>query len=116
MKEHTEVANLGNNNNELNIEECVQVVSCGGDNFHLWHEQLGHFNVEDIKLLARYNLVEGLLLKNEWDLLPFCEGCMLGKQHQKPFLGEGTLRWYQKWHMWSKQFYFFRINQNCEEQ
>jgi len=57
MKEHAEIVNFGNSNIELNVEECVQVVSHGENNFHLWHEQLGHLNVKDIKLLAQYNLV-----------------------------------------------------------
>jgi hypothetical protein len=38
MKEHTEVGNFRNSNTEFNVEECIQVVSRGEDNFHLWHE------------------------------------------------------------------------------
>jgi hypothetical protein len=78
MKEHVEVANFGNSNIELNVEECVQVISHGEDNFHIWHKQLGYLNVKDIKLLAQYNLVEGLLLKNEGICCHFVKDACLG--------------------------------------
>jgi hypothetical protein len=37
-----------------------------------------------MKLLVQKNLVEGFTLKSQ-ENLNFCEGCVFGKQHRKPF-------------------------------
>jgi hypothetical protein len=50
-------------------------------NIHLWHDQLGHLNVEKMELLARQNLVESLSLIIEGKKLSFCEGCVFRTQH-----------------------------------
>jgi len=42
------------------------------------------WKVENMKLLVRNNLVEGLTLRSQ-ENLNFCEGCVFGKQHKKPF-------------------------------
>jgi hypothetical protein len=68
VKEHIQV-----------VEECVQVGGLGENNLHLWHEQLGHLNEEDVKLLMQWNLIEGMSLKNNEEKLSFYEGCVIDK-------------------------------------
>ena len=47
----------------------------------LWHQRYGHLNYNDLFLLQKQGMVEGLpSLKNK---LSTCEGCALGKQHKE---------------------------------
>ena len=49
----------------------------------LWHRRYGHLNQNDLVLLQKKLMVEGLLvLKNEHIE---CESCALGKQHREEF-------------------------------
>jgi hypothetical protein len=49
----------------------------------LWHHMYGHLNYNDLMLLQRKTMVEGLhVMKN--DHFP-CEACALGKQHREEF-------------------------------
>ena len=44
----------------------------------LWHRSYGHLNQNDLVLLRKKLMVEGLLvLKNEH--MEYCEACVLGK-------------------------------------
>ncbi len=63
-------------------------------NLHLWHEQLGHLNVEKVKLLPQQSLVESLSLIIEGKKLPFCEGCVFRKQHREPYPTESVSKAY----------------------
>ena len=49
----------------------------------LWNQRYGHINHQDLLLLLKHNMVEGLpMLKNV--NIP-CEGCALGKMHRNEF-------------------------------
>jgi hypothetical protein len=49
----------------------------------LWHRRYGHLNQNDLVLLQKKLMVEGLpVLKNEHIE---CEACALGKQHREEF-------------------------------
>jgi hypothetical protein len=52
IKEHVEATDLNDSNTKLKAKEYTQVVGHEKNNLHLWHEQLAHFNVKDIKLVA----------------------------------------------------------------
>lgn len=49
----------------------------------LWHERLGHLNLESIKLMLRKNMVYGLpkILVGKC----LCKSCLMGKHHWEPF-------------------------------
>ncbi len=68
------------------VKECVQVGGLGEDNFHLWHEQLGYLNEEDVKLLMQWNLIKGMSLKDNAKKLSFYEGYVIDKQYQEPLI------------------------------
>ena len=51
----------------------------------LWHQRLGHVNQQRLKAAVRDSLIEGIE-KCDGDL-PFCQGCVEGKQKRKPFHG-----------------------------
>jgi hypothetical protein len=62
------------------------------DRLVLWHQCMGHLNVQSLKTLP--SLVSGLdLPKWHGDSLPIeCEGCILGKQHRHSFPKDGATR------------------------
>ena len=49
-----------------------------------WHNRFGHANIHTLKQMARDNIVHGLILPKSTKL-PFCVGCVHGKQHRVPF-------------------------------
>jgi len=56
----------------MTIVETTQVAHFAGkqaNNMNLWHLQFGHLGVDDLKLLAQRNLVDGLYLEAEAKLL-----------------------------------------------
>ena len=57
----------------------------------LWHQRLGHLNVNDIRKLSQNNVIVDLKSSNQGDKIN-CESCALGKMHQLPFPGESTSR------------------------
>ncbi len=61
------------------------------NNMNLWHLWFGHLGVEDLKLLAQRNLVDGLSLEAK-SKLSFYQGCAMGKQHKEFFPKEGATR------------------------
>jgi hypothetical protein len=65
--------------------ESAQVATSSKDGLVLWHQRMGHLNVQSLKTLP--SLVSGLELpKWHGDSLPIeCEGCILGKQHRHSF-------------------------------
>ena len=49
----------------------------------LWHQRYGHLNHNDLMLVQRKTLVEGLpVMKNDHIE---CEACVVGKQHREEF-------------------------------
>ena len=57
------------------------LASTGMSNIELWHQRHGHLNHNDLMLLQKQLMVEGLPnIKGECFE---CEGCALGKQHRE---------------------------------
>ena len=56
----------------------------------LWHRRLGHLNVRSVRFLE--SMVSGMTLEKDEPSLPFCEGCVEGKQHRAPFPKDGGTR------------------------
>ena len=54
----------------------------------LWHRRLGHWNGRSMHLLQ--SMVSGMTLSKEQTSMPFCEGCVQGKQHRAPFPKDGA--------------------------
>jgi hypothetical protein len=48
-----------------------------------WHARLGHLNFRALKSLGDKNMVVGI--PNVKQVEQVCDGCVLGKQHRKPF-------------------------------
>jgi len=48
-----------------------------------WHERLGHINIKTLREMINKNLVEGVKV-DCFDKF-FCEACVYGKQHRRPF-------------------------------
>lgn len=56
-----------------------------------WHRRFGHLGVQNLKRLAKEQLVDGL----DYDVLQdtdFCESCVEGKHHRAPFPSDGRKR------------------------
>lgn len=47
----------------------------------MWHHRLGHMSKRGLKVLVECNLLPGLKMIN----LPFCEHCVINKQHRLKF-------------------------------
>jgi transposase InsO family protein len=56
----------------------------------LWHRRLGHLNVRSVRFLQ--SMVSGMTLGKDEASMPFCEGCVQGKQHRAPFPKDGGTR------------------------
>lgn len=69
--------------------ECASVVSTCAD-VNLWHQRLGHVNFGQLKELIQKGMAEGVDVKSMNVL--FCEGCVEGKLHRKPFKSIGGIR------------------------
>ncbi|KAL2092442.1 hypothetical protein ACEWY4_012240 [Coilia grayii] len=57
----------------------------------IWHQRFGHLGVQNLKMLAKKQLVEGL----DYDVLKdtdFCESCAEGKHHRGKFPSDGRKR------------------------
>eukprot|EP00253_Pinus_taeda_P018459 PITA_18459 len=49
----------------------------------LWHQRFGHLNLQDLMLLQKKGMVEGLPIFHNIQLN--CDGCALGKMHREQF-------------------------------
>lgn len=59
------------------------LTSIGMSTIEIWHQRYGHLNHNDLMLLQKKLMVEGLpIIKGEHFE---CEGCALGKQHKEEF-------------------------------
>jgi transposase InsO family protein len=56
----------------------------------LWHRRLGHLNERSVRFLQ--SMVSGMTLGKDESSMPFCEGCVYGKQHRAPFPKDGATR------------------------
>ena len=52
---------------------------------YLWHCRLGHINKNRINRLAQEEILE----VGDYESLPTCESCLLGKMTKSPFIGKG---------------------------
>ena len=65
----------------LNIKQALTSTTMSTE--ELWHHRYGHLNYNDLMLLQRKTMLEGLpVMKN--DNFP-CEACALGKKHREEF-------------------------------
>ena len=49
----------------------------------IWHQRFGHLNLQDLMLLQKKGMLEGLPIFRNIQLN--CEGCALGKMHREQF-------------------------------
>ena len=66
------------------ISECASTVCEEGNDLDLWHQRLGHLNGQQLSDIAKKGLATGISLPTTAKL-SFCEGCVEGKMHRKPF-------------------------------
>ncbi|CAB4035006.1 Retrovirus-related Pol poly from transposon TNT 1-94 [Paramuricea clavata] len=57
----------------------------------LWHQRLGHVHEQRLNSCIKNNIVKGICCENV-DKLSFCEACLAGKMHRKPFLAREEIR------------------------
>ena len=68
----------------VSSENARRVRSKGG--LTLWHQRLGHRNLEDLERLHRNSLVVNMEVDDDDQSRDaFCEGCALGKSKRRPF-------------------------------
>ncbi|KAG2350040.1 hypothetical protein BDR05DRAFT_867568, partial [Suillus weaverae] len=58
--------------------------ACSGPNLDLWYAHFAHISLDNLCYLVQYNLVTGMDLRGDGDLIP-CNGCAKGKHPQAPF-------------------------------
>ena len=58
---------------------------------NLWHQRLGHLNVQHFKEAIQKKSVNGVKIQKTAKL-SFCEGCVEGKMHRQPFKPVGEIR------------------------
>lgn len=57
-----------------------------------WHEKLGHVNFQTLRQMITNCAVNDLKVFNLDKENPFCEACVLGKQHRNPFPTNEAIR------------------------
>lgn len=62
-------------------EASVATTSSSEKSSMIWHKKLGHMSEQGMKILAEKNLLPGLTKVS----LPFCEHCIVSKQHRLKF-------------------------------
>ena len=82
---------------KLNCTPVVQVQQCAspalekGNSADLWHRRLGHLGKQQMREVASKELARGMTISKN-DELSFCESCIEGKLHRKPFKCVGGIR------------------------
>ena len=75
----------------VRVQQCASPAFEKGNSADLWHRRYGHLGKHQMKEVAFKELVRGMtILKN--DELSFCESCIEGKLHRKPFECVGEIR------------------------
>lgn len=54
----------------------------GKSSLYIWHQRFGHQNIEQVR-----RILKGLNIQFDDEKDFFCEGCVMGKHHRKPFKG-----------------------------
>ena len=67
------------------ITEFVNPVTTLPLDLSLWHRQLAHHNLTDVKVLIERNMVTGMQLDVKTAPDPICEPCLAGKMHTNLF-------------------------------
>lgn len=49
------------------------------------HDRLGHIGIDRLDTLIEKKLADGVAVKKGTEVKEFCEACILGKQHRRPF-------------------------------
>ena len=62
------------------------------DSLMEWHERYGHVNFQTLRKMISEGSVNDLKILNLDKDNPFCEGCILGKQHTNPFPKDEAVR------------------------
>lgn len=57
----------------------------------VWHQRLGHVHEQRLKNCIQKGSVQGINVKQVTEL-SFCEGCLAGKMHRKPFSTVGEIQ------------------------
>ena len=70
--------------------ERATVVSEQGCDLDLWHQRLGHLGRQRLQETINKQLVKGMDA-SKTTKLSFCEGCIEGKMHRKPFKPVGEI-------------------------
>ena len=70
--------------------ERATVVSEQGHDMDLWHQRLGHLGRQRLQETISKQLVNGMNV-SKTAKLSFCEGCIEGKMHRKPFAPVGKI-------------------------
>ena len=66
-------------------------VSCEQSSVDRWHLRLGHLNGQQLERIVQKDLAIGVNIPRKEEL-SFCEGCIEGKMHRKPFKPVGEIR------------------------
>ncbi|KAA0031828.1 copia protein [Cucumis melo var. makuwa] len=75
---------------DIVFSDATKIPVKGKDPNWIWHLRFGHLNFDDLRLLARKNMVKGLPYVKHPDQL--CEGCLHGKQSRRSFPQESSSR------------------------
>ena len=80
----------------LSTEDSMSVADAYVNNnkhgqLNLWHQRLGHLNVQQLKQAVKRCQVKGIDLQDN-DRLDFCEGCVEGKMSRYPFKPVGEIK------------------------
>ena len=59
------------------------MVVAGSTAENIWHQRFGHLSLQDLILLQRKGMVDGLPIFHNVKL--DCDGCTLGKMHREEF-------------------------------
>ena len=72
------------------VQEQVSVATHADNGTNLWHQRLGHINEQLLQEMVSKELVEGVTVSKSAKF-SFCEGCVEGKMHRKPFKPVGEI-------------------------
>lgn len=71
--------------NNISIKDEQALSSVSTNMVSQWHKRLGHVSFPRLQDLVNHNLVTGINIQHVQNIHPFCESCIIGKQHKNPF-------------------------------
>jgi len=72
-------------------QEQATVASEELEELNKWHQRLGHINEHQLKQMVSSELATGVKFQTSAKL-SYCEACVKGKSHRKPFKPVGVIR------------------------